>query len=117
MKQIQAKYVTWMLAALMLAGCCSSMSNDFVKTEKMDTSRYEYIADVVVYKEGYHFLWFIPMGCATPDAAKQIMRDKVKQKYPDAAGIYEVQEVNRQSVGLFDWKPSIALWGKVVRPR
>jgi hypothetical protein len=117
MKQIQAKYVTWMLAALLLAGCCAATPNDFAKTDRLDTSKFEYVADVVVYKEGYHFLWFIPLGCATPDIAKQIMREKVKQKYPDAAGIYEVKEVSHQSVGLFDWRPSISMWGKVVRAR
>lgn len=118
MRQTIVALLLGVMYSMLIAGCSSSgISNDFVKEEKLDAYKYDYVADVIVYKEGYSFLWAIPFSSATPEVAKEMIRNKVKEKYPDAAGVYEVQAVNRQGVGLFDWKPSITLWGKVAKAR
>lgn len=119
MKQRKIITIPILLALLtMLLGCGGAeVREHFVKEDALDENKYEYIADVVVHKEGYHFLWAIPAVSASETAAKDMMRDKTKETYPNAAGVYEMKIIFRQGVGLGDWSPCIAIKGKVVRRR
>lgn len=106
-----------LLVAGFLAGCGSQeVRNEFVSQQKidgLDSNRFEYVADIVLNREGYNFLWFIPFASASEESAKAIIWEETKKRYKDAAGVYEV-EMRQQGVGLFDWRPSTTLWGKIV---
>lgn len=98
----------------MVVGCASYKDTGFITKAKVPNG-FEYVGDIIVNKEGMHFLWFIPFYSASEDTAKETMEQKVKEKYPNAAGIYDLKTIYQEGVGLFDWRPAITLIGKVAK--
>lgn len=99
---------------LLVAGCGTKYTGEYITDQKLENNL-EYVADVIVNKEGYSFLWCIPLASASEDAAKAMMEEVVKKRYPDAAGVFEYEVVQQKGVGLFDWKPTFTARGKVAR--
>lgn len=110
--------ISLVLAAglVLMAGCASAKPTPFVSDATL-ASNMEYVADVIVNKEGYHFLWFIPFSSATEDAARELMEQVVREKHKDAAGVFEYKKIQSRGVGIFDWKPTVTIMGKVARSR
>lgn len=111
----------WLTFAVLLilafiAGCCSAKPTPFIATDPLGDN-VEYVAHVVVNKEGYHFLWCIPFACATEGVARETMEQEVKAKYPNADGVFEYKVLQERGVSLFDWKPTLTITGKVGRIR
>lgn len=99
-------------------GCSAKHTNFFIKTEKIEDG-YEYIGDIVVNKEGFYFLWFIPFSSNTLDAAKEKMIEEalLPQAFPDADGVFDFRIVSEESVGFFRWAPNTVIKARVVRKR
>ncbi|NUM33468.1 MAG: hypothetical protein HUU50_02905 [Candidatus Brocadiae bacterium] len=99
-----------------LVGCSTpEHKNFFIKEEKIDEANFEYIGDIIVNKEGYHFLWFIPFASGKKESAIRLMKEKAVWGFPGAAGIFELRETGREEVALFDWTPLVKIEGKVVK--
>ncbi len=110
------KILLWILIGCALVGCSTPEHKDFfVKSEKIDEANFEYIGDIIVNKEGYHFLWFIPFASGKPEAAIRLMKEKAIWGFPGASGVFELKETEREEVALFDWTPRVQIEGKVVK--
>lgn len=110
------KFFAFFFIGLALFGCSTTDHKDFfVKSEKIDEANFEYIGDIIVNKEGYHFLWFIPFASAKEESAIRLMKEKALWGFPGSAGVFELKETEREEVALFDWTPRLQIQGKVVK--
>ena len=106
-----------LLLSSMLIGCGSTVYKGFIVEEKSIPPGYEYLGDMFVIKEGYYFLWCIPFATNSKEAAIDVMVQKTKIGFPNVRvdGLFDIQVMKTESIGLFDWAPEIVLKGKAAR--
>jgi len=103
---------------MLLMGCSSADYKGFIlSNEPLDENRFEYLGDVIVIKEGYYFLWFIPFKTNKEEAAKELMVEKVRWGFPNANGVVDLKTDAKEDVELFDWTPRLFLRGKIIKTR
>lgn len=111
--------ILMLLAILLipLSGCSNSEYKKFLIPGQLDQNRYEYIADEIVIKEGYYFLWFIPFASNSQDAAEEKMVEEAQANMPAATGLMEITSELHEDVEFLDWTPRTILRGKLVKNR
>lgn len=110
-------FILLALLGICISGCSNNEYKKFIIPGKLDETRVEYLADEIVIKEGYYFLWFIPFASNNIESSEEKMVEEAKTHMPDANGLMEINVELQEDVEFFDWTPRTILRGKLIKNR
>ncbi len=114
-------FLVWLLLitlTILLVSCASPNYQNFdLSSEPINLNTHEYLGDVIVVKEGYYFLGFIPFATNKEEFAKELMVEKTLWVFPEANAIYDMKTYLKEGVEFFDWTPRTIVRGKMAKRR